>query len=225
MPRLRLVSDFRDYYDYAFDEGGVDVWEFRRCLTLGPPRPSQLELISTRLGGKTPPHGSVRQIAANTDAEDVVIYLPDYVHNGLGLVRLPAQYAAKTFPHLYCTAYIGGHQGLTYRALQVGDRGFLLSYYSSDDWRSNRGNVDVKILQAYDAKVEIGVPYTLWAVDFVADHPPEGNSCVEALQNPSALAFDFNVAPGLMGVGLEDILSPTEAVHALRRSWKAIYAL
>lgn len=205
---MRLKSDFIDYYDHHFDLDG-DV--FSRLSTEGMDKLGQLKYMK-KLGYPVPPFNKVKKLHATVKTLgidfqhqlDVVVYTDIKAHKGEGKIKMPLSQAITEHPNEYASIYItSDRSGLSWRLLQVGDIKIYLEY-SSNDWRSNYGDVKIKVLEIErDAPHKIKLP--LFAID-----------CVPGLN--SVYAVDFNVSPQLRGTGLEEILPAEEVVNALRKA-------
>lgn len=205
--RVKLVSDFVDYYDHWFDrEGEV----FRRVSSDGMSRRQMLAYLNS-LGLKTPPFGTVRELWSRYGELDrqilsVVVYLDETAHRGEGKIKLPVAEAVRRYPDHLATVYIPSTpQGaVSWRYLQVGAKVFWLEY-ASGDWRSNYGGVEIRVLSrekdGYHSKIHL----PLFAVDFVA---------AERLY-----AVDFNVAPQVRGTGVEKLLPAREAAESIKEAF------
>ena len=174
-----------------------------------------------QIGLKTPPHGTPEQIfntlsEQDKEAEDlgqthdinffhVVVYLDETAHRGEGKILVPLTEAMQKYPNAFCSLYyqtlLLGSTSLRY--LQIGDKIFWLRY-TSDDWRSNYGNVNIKILSQEKDKFHSKIYLPLFAVDFIFG--PD-----------FTWAIDINIAPGVKGTGVENILPAKEAVAAIKR--------
>ena len=76
---------------------------------------------------------------------------------------------------------------------------------SDDSWRSNVGDAEIFLLGTPPDEVpELDLPFALYGVDFVLD----SKSCLWAI--------DLNPAPGVRGTGIEEVLSPKEAVESIK---------
>jgi hypothetical protein len=218
LPKIKLVSDFWDYYDHWFDGSDAEI-VFERRSTGGMDRLQMLEYLKS-LGLRVPAFGCVRDLydrkrrewQGNIDIVDsllsVVVYLDERAHRGEGKVLLSLCDAMEQYPDHLATEYIpalpSGH-GLTWRYLQVGDKVFWLEYTSRDDWRSNCGNVHIRVLSREKDSYNERIKYPLFAVDFV----PAGNKLY---------AIDFNIAPGVKGTSVEELLPAREAAEAIKKA-------
>lgn len=225
--RLKLVSDFRDYYDHWFD---LDGEPFFRDSTSGMDRRTMLDFLNS-IGMKTPEYGTAAELVPN--GYPLVVYTDERAHRGEGkeimlpwdaMERHPDALAARFYGGLtQCplSAFWGGTsehgsrhlsdkcRSSTVRYLTIGRRTWALGYYSMTDWRSNCGEGGVEVLaEVTDAEMVRGLRATinlpLWAIDTIFTEHHE-------------LAVDFNIAPGLKGTGIEDLLTAVEVVDLIKR--------
>ena len=195
--KLRLLSNFSDYYDFSFDGLGE---EFRRFTTDGLSRPAMLTFLGHH-GFNPPKHGKVWEIAM--DCPKLVVYTDERSHRGEGKLLLGSKEAMEQYPGSYASEYIeSAPQSL--RLLQVGIMRWMLSYRSDDAWRSNVGSeVEISILSEHVGySLKIAAP--LFAIDFVTD------------RKGAQYAVDFNVAPGLKWTGIDDRMKPEDIVNLIK---------
>ena len=203
---LKLVSDFRDFYDHQFESHGTP---FLRLSKGGMSRREMFPYFSV-LGLETPKNGEVSTLAPELlsdvmagHATELVVYTDEYAHCGDGKVRVRASDALRLYPDRFCSEYLstsGSGAGRSLRYPQIGSRKWWLSYWSDEDWRSNSGEGGVSIINEEPAGYHPLVPAPLFAIDFL----PIGSK---------RLAVDFNTAPGLGP--LRDVLTPSEIVTLL----------
>lgn len=207
MKKVKLKSDFNDYYDHWFDVYNVGL-TFERMSTGGMSRRGMLEYMQS-IGIRVPIFGITQEIlySQNKQPSVVVVYMDEFSHRGEGKVRLTLAEAASEYPDKLVIEYIPSYTDMgskSLRYLQVGDKRFWLEYSSTNDWRSNCGDVSIRILSrepdGYHKK--IGLP--LFAIDFVED--------VKGI----LYAVDFNIAPGIKGTGVENILSAMVVAESIK---------
>jgi hypothetical protein len=217
--KLKLVSDFRDYFDYLFDnEGEV----FRRVTTDGLNRIEILEYLQ-KLEFKTPLFGTVLELSKHLIPTDIIILHHDLnAHRGEGKQLISLEDALKEFSNVFATQFIQFKvkdmkpevKGLSWRYLQVGTESFWLEYTSIEDWRSNCGDGDIQLffrdktelLSDHQYKDLLIFKYPLFAIDFV----PVDNEIY---------AVDFNIAPQVKGTGVEKVLTAKEAVDSIKKAY------
>lgn len=221
--KIRINSDFRDYYDHAFcgSYEKPDV-TFERNSTGGISRSAMFAALESA-GLLTPRHGLVRDLipglrtgASNLPqafVEDlqVVVHLDEQAHAGEGKVLLRLAEAETKHPDAFAAEYlptVAGSGSISYRHLRVGSRMFWLRYTSQDDWRSNCGDVQIEFLceaGRVTPKVSFFDLSPVVAVDFI-------------LIGRKMYAIDLNVAPGLRDTGIEKILRPSDVLQEVD-SW------
>jgi hypothetical protein len=212
--RVKLRSDFWDYYDHCFDV--IADLTFERFSYGGMSRREMFEFLES-IGLHVPPYGRPRDVLDQLDdfskehpqLVEVVVYLDERAHRGKEKIKVLLPQAMEKYSgHLvsqYIPALPSGN-GLTWRYLQVGDKIFWLRYYSCNDWRSNCGDVIVEVLSREKDSYHPNIHYPLFAVDFI----PAGSVLY---------AVDFNVAPQIKGTGVEDLLPAREAAEAIKRAF------
>lgn len=233
--KLRLYSDFRDYYDHMFDlEGEIHS----RRAEGGLHRREMFSYLES-CGYHVPINGTVREVVGRrtedyfhsmerdarhflkyqdsihlrsnfeTNILLLVVYTDPTAHRGEGKLVMNASTALHSYPENYCSVYAGRYEPkvtTSFRFLQIGDRSWYLVYQSQDSWRSNVGE-----------EVQI---------DLVGENPRGYHPCirepifaVDLVQSFTTMyCVDFNTAPGLKGSPIEDILTATEVVELIKRA-------
>lgn len=203
MLKVKLNSDFTDYYDQWFDRDG---YRFGRLSTQGANRENLLKAMMV-MGFAVPTFGklfNIKEKLLKQKVEKVVVYLDENAHRGEGKVLMPLDEALEVYPTHLSSEYIppSGSNSNSYRYLQVGSKHCWLKY-SSQDWRSNCGNVDIKILKAGEGYHE-KIKKPLFAIDFVQGDKP--------------YAIDYNSAPCVKGTGIEAELLPRRVFELIQES-------
>lgn len=201
MSRVYLRSDFSDYYDHHFEArlGAPGEVCFRRFTTDGEDKPGQWRHLA-RAGFAVPMWGTLLSLREKLDDRDmVVVHLNPHAHRGEGKQLMTFGSAKVTYQgNTLAQRFVGGG-GRSVRWLKVGAMCWELRY-SSGDWRSNVGDVTVEV-------VGERIPF--------ADYPPL--AAVDLVKAGDALyAVDYNIAPGLRGTGMEDVLKPAEAAGLIK---------
>lgn len=197
--KIAVKSDFIDYYDYAFDSIYDADYILKRYSRSGMNRIEMFDFLKS-VGLKIPKVGTCSELT--TDCSRVVVYLDVNAHRGEGKILLSANDAKELYPHHFASEYIPLNYGISYRLISIGKRSWMLRY-SSNDWRSNCGEVKIELLKEVENNLSINRP--LYAIDFV------GN-----IEDP--IAIDFNIAPQVKGTGLGRILKPKD-VYQLMIEW------
>lgn len=216
MLKLRLESDYKDYYDGAFDQGGAVLYrQASRPLSLE----RSMNLLS-KLGLPVPLHGVVRDIYS------------DVLHNwqrGMGMHRtdahvvvapegykvlLPLPVALASYPTEYCVEYVPETPehprcsgSSTLRFLFIGARCFTFERESADDWRSGCGDVTERLLSE-----EVAPPWRTRVTDplLVVD-------AVRTQVWSRTVAVAVSLTPFLANTPLAGHLPPQAVVDAIKR--------
>jgi len=194
---MQLDSNFRDWYDFAFERSGP---VYTRDIGGGMSRPEMFEYMQS-LDLDVPAHGTVQELAARyrRDPDSIeayllqhnilqlVVYLDERAHCGEGKTLLDIQDALQRYPNHYCSQHIPATPtglGSTLRYLHVGQRRWWLRYNSLNDWRSNVGDVEIEVMYEEKPGYHPRIKLPMFAIDFVH-------------AGAKLYAIDFNEAPGL----------------------------
>jgi len=222
--KLVLRSNFRDYYDHWLDPMADHT--LRRFTTDGMDRFSQLHFME-RNGLTVPAYGPVswllnplprygapeaRNCRLSKKCKKLVVYTDQRAHCGEGKLLLDPEQALADYPECLASEYIGDCPGISWRLLQVGMHTFWIEYRNNDDWRSNYGDfITFQIIgkeQGWAKHPERNITLfklPLFAIDFAL--------------GDQLYAVDFNVAPGIRGTGVEDLLPPREAADSIKAAY------
>ncbi len=204
--KVRLISNFYDYYDHEFDVYNAEL-TFERKSTGGMARREMLEYLQS-LGFVVPVFGKPTEIHDRLPAGwQVVVHLDETSHRGEDKIKLPLREAAEQYHNHLAVEYIPSLPdglGQTWRHLQIGDKVFWLEYTSQNDWRSNCGDVEIRLFSHMKDGYHPWIDYPLFAIDFI-------------LIQDTAYAIDFNIAPGVRGTGVENILPAAVAAEAIKK--------
>ena len=197
--KLKLVSDFHDFYDMWFDRDGDTVLE--RVTTSGLSRGPMLNFLNTH-GVETVRFGTCSELLID-GCKKLVVYKDVNSHCGDGKILMDAENAAISFPNYLGSEYNPITIGESIRHLQFGKLWFKIKYKSVDDWRSNCGSdVDIHIIdvgESYHPTIDAPI----FAIDFV--------------ETPSGLlAVDYNIAPGCRWTGIEQYVKPKVVVDSIK---------
>lgn len=241
--KIKLYSDFIDYYDHHFDASGK---RFERFSTGGINRIEMFKFLESH-GYETPKHGKVKEISeiypdrwvgfAKGMSCDEPSYIPEFdtwkfievvvytdinSHRGEGKIKMCLDEAIEKYPNNFASIYIF-NWATSYRHLQIGEKSFWLRYCNRGDWRSNCGNVRINIL-SQNTGYHKSIKYPLFAIDFVSQTDPDfylkfkGQKKDEREDTYSAI--DFNISPGIGQTGIEEILKPDEVVELIKKFYK-----
>jgi hypothetical protein len=212
---MRLLTDYRQFYDVLFDETGP-VFHRTAFTRGGLSKKSQLEWFE-RLNLKTPPHGPVTALASNLLAPNAVglppeqwleearcvVYLDEFAHGGSGKAIMSLAAAMEKHPQAYASNYVAPPgNAVSYRHARIGRIGvWLRQVGASGEWRSNRADRETVLRRDWNPEPAV-VSRVMWAIDFI----------------PSAqglLAIDFNTAPDLDTLGETGAVGPAEILEEL----------
>lgn len=199
--KVKLATDFLDYYDHHFDREGQI---FPRFTNDGRERLTTLMWLRSR-HLHVPVFGRCSHMQKDFSPKSlVVVHLDELAHCGDGKILVTYHEALKLFPNCLVVEYLAGEiPGLSFRYLSIGKRTWLLEYRSKNDWRSSCGEVDISIKQELDSSKAHISSLPLFAIDFVKD-------------SDIFYAIDFNSAPGLKYTGLDSILKPAQVVELIK---------
>jgi hypothetical protein len=212
---MQLSTDYPQWYDVLFDKEGP-VFERMAFTRGGLAKREQLRLFE-KLGLKTPPHGTVRELAAAIrmpfggpigawkKETELVVYEDELLHAGKGKRRMPFEEAEASHPDHYATVFVPPRDGaVNLRHARFGRIGIWLRQRAEGgDWRSNIDDAEQMLARTAHPEPP-PVPRVLWAIDFLPS--PFG-----------LLAIDFNTAPQLVTVGESGSIS----VDEIRRELEA----
>lgn len=226
---MKIISDFRDYYDDMVVDSGR---EFKRHTNGGPSKKEAFVLFHT-LKLKVPIHGKVHILydallksMNKTDAEfrsdehasdyKVIMYQNPTVHDQSKLVLTPILDALST-PDVYAAQHIpsDGGKATTYEWYKVGQREYWVEHTSDDDFRSGVGDTKMRIIGGRGTSDKFGLPNLalifksapLIRVAFVPFRLTNGR--------PGMTAVDLDTAPKLAGTPLAEDLSPQECIEEI----------
>lgn len=222
MIKVRLNSDFLDYYDAWFDLESDTVLD--RKMVSGPNRIEMYKMLNM-IGLKTPKFGMVAELYKDLGTQnggtsalkssgygkmvELVVFTDINAHAGEGKLKMSLDEARERFPGHFAAQFIPTAKTFasrTERLLVIGRKHYWLEYVSNDDWRSNAGDVsinqlDVRFSQHAGTMNEIKSP--LYAIDFVA-------------VGSERLAIDFNTSPGISGTPIQDLMSGAQVAGAIK---------
>lgn len=184
---ISLISDFSDYYDHALSSSGKS-YTFNR-MSSRVPRVESLRYLSENsqelLFESVVEHGPVSDFAGNyPDETEIVVYRDGLALNGLGLLRMPISKALKSHPDGYCALFVEG-RGSSLKHLVVGTTNYLFVRKSATSWKSNTGEVAVKLVASWNDAHHRHFP--LYSVSYI-------------LAAGSPVAIHLDTAPRLKGL-------------------------
>lgn len=212
--RIKLKSDFRDFYDYAFHIHGNKTFD-RIANDRSMSKSDQFEIFN-KLTLKTPLIGTPQQLLDQGLGliDLVVVYLDDRAHCGEGKHFTELEDVLVNHPNTLCSQWINTtglfDESISYRLLQIGYRAWLLRYMGMGGWMSNHC-YDTNIYVESEIEPIINPileKYPLFAIDFVNPVNAITPEYTEDLYD--CYAIDFNSAPGMRHTGMDEIITATE---------------
>ena len=210
MTKVKLVSDFHDYYDYMFDLDGY-IYE-RKSINTFVPRQIAFQRLQ-KLGLNVPRCGSVKDMLDSCiiPSDLLVVYADQFAHRGEGKEIITVSLARqgvcnKNLLSLFASEFIESEERSTsYRYLRIGTTVCWVKYHSDDEWRSNCGSeVEITAIDAPITFPELE-PYPLFAIDFV-----------KSTFDRQFYAIDYNTCPGLKGTPIEEQYAAPSVVRKIR---------
>ncbi|NES93510.1 hypothetical protein [Okeania sp. SIO2B9] len=128
--KVGLVTDFRDWYDFAFyppDDSDTNFIRLASDRNYSIPKTEQFKIISKGTFLSIIPHGKPSDIKENhPEHKKVIVYLDEYAHSGYGKCLTSIEQAIKTHPGKLCSAFLdtstSEYKSISYRILLIGDR-------------------------------------------------------------------------------------------------------
>ena len=220
---VKLKSDFNEVYDHWFDNDGDIIFE--RNSRSGMSRPEMLKQLE-EWDFRVPFYGNPKDVAlkyqknlgyivsgfnSSSKLADFLVVLHHDIdsHRGENKEIMFVSEAIAKYPNTFCTVFIPFPQNKipqkseSYRFLKIGKRNFWLKYHSSNDWRSNCGDVYIEFISEADAYFNKVLKSPLYAIDFVSWD--------------TYYAVDFNIAPGIPDILLNNI-SPKEIAANIKEA-------
>lgn len=201
--KIILKSDFIDFYDHQFDvnTGSEDFIVFNRFSKSGMNREQMFKFFREN-NIRTPEFGKVKEFALN---DKLIVYTDIDAHCGEGKILINSKEDYEKYKDSFCVEYIEGTNNESYRLLKIGYRHFWLKYKSEDNWQSNVGDVEIKVLAELKHPLfeKIGVEYPLLGIDYI-------------FKEFEMLAVDYNISPGLKFSGIEKYMSPNDIYNDIK---------
>ena len=215
---MKLQSDFRDYYDFAFSKDDK-VTFFRNAGDRSMSKLDQFHLLQ-KLDLRTPMYGTPKILSANGLGRDdlVVVYIYDKAHCGEGKTLIDLSLALQDHPCTLCSQWVNTtgsfDESRSYRLLQIGDRAWWLRYEGIGGWMSNHCEDTMIYIESECSAINAEVlrPYPLFSIDFMF---PVNTPYDDKLNLLDGYAIDFNSAPGMKWTGIDEILQPWDVYNLI----------
>lgn len=194
--KLKIESDFTDYYDYLSVNDGYSYRYVRNYKDSLPKGKDLAEL--RRLGIATVQVGSVREL--NSMYKQLVVYTDVTKHRGEGKVIMDSHEAILTYPTSLASPYIE-NGGITNKFLQIGSRRFRVVLENVYPLKTGR----VLSLDEIQPDYNYSVRLPIFSIDYI--------STAYGL-----IAVDFNTVQELKTLGIDRIMQPYEVVSEISKA-------
>lgn len=220
MYKIKLTTDFRDWYDHIFYSGNekcdAEIIRIAHDPKYSISKPEQFNILGKRLKLNVPIHGNIQDWANRISPDTlVVVYLDEFAHQGEAKELMTMGEGLKLYPEKFFSVFIDTatdeFKSTSHRYLQMGDRAWRISYSNPETWLSNVGeSVEIRVMFEDEQNIrnrdyEFCSLYPIFAIDFVMKN------------NTLPLAIDFSTAPGTKYTGLDKICSATDIYDAISR--------
>lgn len=195
LSRIRIVSNFVDYYDYLADDESKVV--YNRMMDSIPTLGTALRHLR-KLGIKTIEIGTVRDMAHKESK------LMVYYNGAMGVSKevMDSREALLLYPnYLASRAYGECEIPSMYRCLQVGKLKYCIKYNESG------GHTAVEYIKELKSGYNKNIAHPIFSIDYIAT-------------NDGMLAVDFSIDQRLADTGIDSVLSPKIVINELyQRIW------
>lgn len=228
--KIKLNSDYLDYYDFFFDLDGKEFYR-RAAKPNGYSKPQQFDLLSSYFGYKVPPNATVREFYAQSvrtakcynpaynSSEQLVVYLDNYAHAGNDKIVWSiagSMVELENGPNLYASLFLPTtedplNHSISYKYIKFGMHYALFKIECFNGWRTNSGNLDIVLIKhGLEEDLQKLIWNPLYSIDMIR-------------YNGEYYAVDLNTAPGMRGLGMHHEYAGQEIVDSIRR-WFELYA-
>lgn len=198
-----LKTDYRDVYDAFFDLEGPVFERFSR-QPAGFPKMEQFRLLATHFQQPIPRVGLVRDLA---DCHELVVYIDEFGHAGNGKERMSGAKADLLLPNKLAAEFVRTHEDPTCsrsrKVTFIGNHCIGVEILCRGDWRTNSGDLEIEIIEHIKTKNDF---LPLYSIDMIPD-----------IRTGQWLSIDLNTAPGLRGLGFDELLRPREMAEAIKQ--------
>ena len=137
--KMQLFSNYRDYFDMMFDREGEP---FIRFSTDYFSRRDAFKILDRTAGMMAVEHGLVKDLLWSD--KDLVVYLDEKAHTANEKIVI-SKHERNDYLNYY-SSVVHGLPAVSIRILNIGNRQFKLRYESDDAFFSNKGNVEISLL-------------------------------------------------------------------------------
>jgi hypothetical protein len=204
---VKLLTDYIDFYDSFFDREGIE-FDRRSLPPAGLSKRDQFTHLVEKLGITRIPHTGLVQDFDHYNFDKVVVYTDEFLHAGNGKELMRLEYAIQDYPGHFASEFIptSTYPDKLSRSLKeiwVGHHCFILRIQTEGDWRTNAPGA-YKHIEIVDYHYAENTYAPLYAVDYALD------------MQGGIWAIDLNLAPGLRGTGVSELMEGKEAAEAIK---------
>jgi hypothetical protein len=197
MTRLKIESDFKDFYDELSDQNSIIT--YKRFLSDSMQRGKALKYLRS-IGIKTV---EIRQV--NTfirDDSPIVVYTNPKGHNGTGKKLMNVDEAIRSYENYMGCKYLDFTSGVTIKYLQIGKRGFNLQFV-----KEGKSLEMGRLTQVNEVKCNYNwsIRLPIFSIDYVSD-------------GTSMVATDFNEVENLASLGMDRYISADDVLLEIRNA-------
>ena len=197
MGKIKIVSDFTDYYDNLCDDTSQIV--YKRNLSDCMQRGKALNFLQSK---------SIRTIevkpvtAFNSWDNKLVVYKDPIAHHGEGKEIVDINFAKSMYPNCLASKYIESDNFLTVKFLQLGKRRFTITYQSSA-LSLDKGTI-INISESA-SEYNVNIPYPIFSIDYISI-------------NNVMIATDFNEVENLQLLNFEAQVNAESVVEEIKQA-------
>lgn len=197
MGKIKLISDYNDYYDSLCDDTSQIVYKRKLsdCMQRG--------VALNYLKSKSIKTIDIKPVASfNSWDKKIVVYKDPSGHHGTGKEIMDIDFAKSMYPTCLASKYVESDDFLTVKFLQLGKRRFTITYQSSA-LSLDKGTV-INISES-TAEYNTSIPYPMYSIDYIS---------VDKVM----IATDFNEVENLQLLNFETQVDAESVVEEIRQA-------
>lgn len=188
--RVKIISDFVDYYDYLADDSSRVV--YKRMLSDNPTLVNALQTLRI-LGVKTIEIGTVRKLAFKEPK--LIVYYDNKL--GLSGTIVDSRNALLICPNYLASKLYDGYEiSSLYRYLQIGKMRYCIKYSGNEE------STIVEHIKELKPSYNKSITHPIFSIDYIAT-------------NEGMLAINFSINQKLVDTGIEAVLSTETIMNEL----------
>lgn len=191
-PRVKIISDFIDFYDYLSVNENPTGTYIRNKSDIPSKGRGLAEL--RRVGVKTIEAKAARDIVSASNK--LVVYTDPSKHDGSGRILMSYDEANMIYPNSLASEFFDEADGFTNKLLQIGSRRFKIVFKAEPLSLKTGDIVSIdEITPSYN--MLLGLP--IYSIDYIPTHD-------------GMLAITLNTVERLLGYGLEKIITAEQVI-------------